>query len=295
MLWMLAASLLFATMGVCVKLAANHFSAAELVFYRGFISLVLVWLYLRHTGIAILTAQWRLHVLRSLAGLVSLVCYFIAISQIHLATAVTLNYTSPLFLALLLAWWEGEHLGRLALVAIGCGFLGVVLLLRPTLAADQLGGALFGLASGLISSVAYLQVRKLTEAGEPAGRIVYWFSLITTLAGLPWVLGVERLFDTALPTTTSRLWSADSPALWQLLGVGVFGALAQLCMTRAYAGGKTLAIASLAYVTVVFSTLYGYLLWDERLPLVAFMGMLLIILSGIMASAANVKRPTENA
>lgn len=288
--WMITASLLFATMGVCVKLAAEHYSTAELVFYRGFISWLLVWLYLRHAGIQILTPQWRLHVMRSLAGLISLVCYFLSISQIHLATAVTLNYTSPLFLAILLAWWEGERLGRLQIVAICCGFLGVVLLLRPTLAADQLVGALYGLASGLISSIAYLHVRKLAEAGEPAGRTVYWFSLITALAGLPWVLGMQRWFVDAAPSPLDQLWSADNSALWQLVGVGVFGALAQLFMTRAYATGKTLAIASLAYTTVVFSTLYGYFLWDERLPLMALAGMLLIILSGIMASAANMKR-----
>jgi drug/metabolite transporter (DMT)-like permease len=282
LLWMIAASLLFACMGVCVKLGADRFSAGELVFYRGFISLLLIWGGMRLVGLPLHTRHWRLHVTRSVSGFVSLVMYFVAISMIPLATAVTLNYTSPLFLALLLAFWQRERVRPLLLLATLAGFAGVVLLLRPTWQADQITGSLFGLGSGIISSIAYLHVRKLGEVGEPSWRTVFYFSLISTIAALPWMLTVSW-FD-----------AIDLPGALLLLGVGGFGALAQLCMTRAYKHGKTLAVASFAYSTVVFSSLFGYLLWEESLPLMALAGIALIIVSGVMATAFSRPTPPEH-
>ncbi len=274
-LWMIAASVLFACMGVCVKLGAAKFSAAELVFYRGFISLLLIYGYMRWAGLRVATPHWRLHVTRSLSGFTSLVMYFFAISLIPLATAVTLNYTSPLFLALLLAFWQRERVGKGLVLATLAGFCGVVLLLRPTWQAEQIWGGLLGLGSGVISSVAYLHVRKLGEAGEPEWRTVFWFSLVSTLGGLPWVLMAQPFH------------LADLNGGLLLLGVGGFGAAAQLCMTRAYKQGKTLAVASFAYTTVVFSSLFGYGLWDERLTPMALGGIALIIGSGMIATACS--------
>lgn len=272
-LWMLAASLLFACMGVCVKLGASRFAAAELVFYRGFISLLLLYGYMRLSGLSAATPHWRIHITRSISGFVSLVMYFLAISLIPLATAVTLNYTSPLFLAVLLAVWQRERIGWPLLLTVLAGFLGVILLLQPAWHAEQLLGGLFGLGSGVISSIAYMNVRKLGEIGEPEWRTVFWFSLISTLGGLPWVLSAG---------TFHAVQGAD----WLiLLGVGGFGAAAQLCMTRAYKHGKTLAVANFAYTTVVFSSLFGYWLWDEDLQTIALLGMALIVVSGMVASA----------
>lgn len=272
-LWMIAASLLFACMGVCVKLGAARFAAAELVFYRGFIALLLIYGYVRFHGLRVATPNWRMHVTRSISGLVALVMYFIAIGMIPLATAVTLNYTSPLFLAVLLAVWQRERVGLPLVLAVLAGFLGVVLLLRPAWHAEQMLGGLFGLGSGIISSIAYLHVRKLGEVGEPEWRTVFWFSLISTVAGLPWVLSANPFH------------AVDGPGWLLLLGVGGFGAAAQLCMTRAYKQGKTMVVASFAYTTVVFSSLFGYWLWGEELQPVALAGIGLIVASGLLATS----------
>lgn len=104
-LWMIVASLLFACMGVCVKLGSAYFSTGELVFYRGFVGLLLMALLARWQGISYRTPHWRRQLSRGLSGTGSLMCYFFALGALPLATAVTLNYTSPLFVALLLALW----------------------------------------------------------------------------------------------------------------------------------------------------------------------------------------------
>ena len=276
-LWMIAASLLFACMGVCVKLGAEQFSAAELVFWRGFIATLLIGSYVLLRRLPLATPHAGTHVARGLAGFVSLVMYFYAISVIPLATAVTLNYTSPLFLALLLVFWLKEPVRRGFYGSLAAGFVGVFLLLQPTFSQEQWQGALFALGSGIVSSVAYLNVRRLGELGEPEWRTVFYFSAMSAVGGLPWLLAASPFHAIDL-----RGWAL-------LIGVGGFGVLAQLCMTAAYKRGKTLVSASLAYSTVVFSSVFGMVLWDETLSWPAWAGTILIVASGVLATAVSLR------
>ena len=278
-LWMIVASLLFACMGVCVKLGSGHFSTGELVFYRGFVGFLMMLMLVRLQGISWTTPHWRMQLSRGLSGTLSLMCYFFALSILPLATAVTLAYTSPLFVALLLVLWFRERLGIKAFAAIGLGFVGVVLLLKPTLRADQWVGAVGGIGSGLIASVAYVNVRELGRVGEPEARTVLWFSFVTSLLGLSWTL------------LAGQLHAIDLQNAAIILGVGGFGGCAQLAMTRAYRYGKTIVSANLAYTTVIFSSLFGVALWDERLPWTSIVAILIIIASGVWVSMAS-RKPT---
>ena len=242
------------------------------IFWRGFIATLILGAYVLVRRLPLSTPHLRTHVTRGVAGFVSLVMYFYAISMIPLATAVTLNYTSPLFLALLLALWLKEPVRRGFYGALAAGFVGVVFLLQPTLAQDQAPGALFGLGSGIISSIAYLNVRRLGELGEPEWRTVFYFSALSALGGLPWLL------------SAAPFHAIDARGWLLLIGVGGFGALAQLCMTAAYKRGKTLVSASLAYSTVIFSSAFGALLWGEILAWQAWAGIVLIVASGLLAT-----------
>lgn len=280
-LWMLVASLFFASMGVCVKLGAASFSSAELVFYRGFIAAVLI-------GATIGVRRWSLrtphvaaHFRRGLSGFVSLAMYFYAISRLPLPTAVTLNYTAPLFLAGMLAVTGREKVRPGLLLALVVGFVGIALLLRPTFAGEQWGAGLVGLASGVTAAMAYWNVRELGALGEPEWRTVFYFSLFSALGGLPWMV------------TGQTLHAVGGQGLLLLLGVGGFGALAQLAMTRAYKYGKTLVSASLAYSTVVFSSLYGILIWDDQLDAFSWLGVGLVVGSGLLASQSARSAPAE--
>ena len=280
-LWMIAASLLFACMGVCVKLGSALFSAAELVFWRGFVATLIIGAYVLMRRFPLATLHARTHVVRGLSGFVSLVMYFYAISLIPLAAAVTLNYTSPIFLALLLALWTKEPIRRGFYGALTAGFVGVIFLLQPALGREQWLGAVFGLGSGVISSIAYLNVRRLGELGEPEWRTVFYFSALSALGGLPWMLAA------------SPFHAIDLRGWMLLLGVGGFGVMAQLCMTAAYKRGKTLVSASLAYSTVIFSSAFGMLLWDENLPWTGWFGVILIVASGLLATALSRRADAE--
>lgn len=267
---MLAASLLFAIMGVCVKWVSPHFSAPELVFWRGFIALLVLegWMVWQRQSFA--TPNLRAHLWRGVAGTLALIASFSAMSLLPLSTAVTLGYTSPLFLAVLLGVWLREPVPRAVQAALVLGFVGLLLLLQPTLQADQWLGALCGLICGVLSAVAYLNVRTLGRLGEPVWRTVFYFSLASTLGGLPWVLSVRE--------------HAAVPLDWLgVAGVGLCGLLAQLCLTHAYKHGRALVTASLSYSSVLFSSGLACLLWDEVLPWIAYLGMFFIVVAGIMA------------
>ncbi len=274
--WMIVSCLLFACMGVCVKLASSEFSTGEIVFWRGFVSMLMMVGLALSRGVALRTPHWRMHLSRSLAGSTALGCYFFAIGVLPLATAVTLNYTSPLFVALLLGLLFHERLNAITSCAVLVGFAGVVVLLRPTLQPEQWLGALAGLGSGAMASLAYISLRELGRKGESEVRTVFWFSLMTTAIGLAWSLFGE------LHTPTPR-------QLAPLLGVGLFGGLAQLAMTRSYRYGRTVVSANLSYATVVFASLFGMLLWDEHMPASSWLAIALIVTGAVVVSLSTRK------
>lgn len=283
-LWMLLASLFFAGMGVCIKFASAHFNIFEIVFYRGLIGMLFIYSMTRMKGVSLRTSIPMMHVWRSVVGTTALTSWFFAIASLPLPTAMTLNYMSSVWIAAfllggaLLVQGAGTSLraqGPLFLTVL-TGFGGVAMMLRPTLNADQGLGALIGLLSGLFSALAYLQVAALAKAGEPEGRTVFYFSCGAVVAG-----AIGMLFAGATP------WSGPS-VLW-MLPIGVLAALGQLCMTRAYASGATMLVANLQYSGIVFAGLFSLWIFGDQLPLVGWLGMALIVLSGIAGTVLRTR------
>lgn len=279
-LWMIAASFFFACMGVCVKLASSHYSAAEIVFYRSFINLLFMLVLIKARGIPVKTPLWRLHIQRSGSGCISLMLYFYAISMLPLASAVTLSYTSPLFLAVYLVVLGKARFRAGMIFALILGFVGVILLLRPSFHADHLLGGVIGLASGMVAGLAYFNVKELGERGEVEERIVFYFALVTTVVSAVWMAFFE-------------FHPVDWRGAWLLLGVGTFGTLAQLVMTRAYKRGNTLVSASLAYSTVIFASLFGMFFWGETLSVGAWSAIALIVSSGVFSTWFSRVNPAD--
>jgi drug/metabolite transporter (DMT)-like permease len=275
--WMVAAGLFFAGMGVFVKLVTKHYSGAEMVFYRSLFGAAAVFALARVRRLPAWSPHWRVHVGRSLIGLAGMLMLFHVIGVLTLSTATTLNYTSPLWLVVLTALLFKERPRASALLALALGFGGVVLLLQPTFAANQLLAGLLGLASGLCAGISFVTTRQLGRVGEPAWRVVLYFTLVCTV-GAGAVAAMQGLHAITLE------------GLQILLGLAACATLGQLAMTRAYAEGDTLTVGSLAYSTVVFTALLSILLWHEEVPLASWLAMGLIVVSGIVAARATSQR-----
>ena len=277
-LWMVLASFLFATMAVGIKVASGSFHTAELMFYRGVVSVVFMALVLRNRGISLKTTVPAMHVWRSTIGVLSLGTWFFAIAHLPLATAMTLNYMSGVWVAAFIVggavfYGRAERQGAL-MTTVLAGFAGVVMMLRPTLDHNQLFAGLVGLLSGLAAALAYLQLTAMGKVGEPEGRTVFYFSLGSLLAG-----AVGMAFNGVTPWTAVS-WQA---AAW-LVPIGILASLGQWCMTRAYSRGATLMVASLQYSGIVFAAIYSLVLFGDHMALLGWAGMALIIASGLTAT-----------
>lgn len=273
---MIAASFLFASMGVCIKLASSLYDTGEIVMYRGLIGVLMMAVLARGQGLTLKTAVPGMHFWRSLSGVSALSLWFYAISKLPLATAMTLNYMSSVWMALFLiggaVMLGSRRVDPRLIGAVLLGFAGVALVLRPTMEQQQLWHGLAGLISGMLSAMAYLQVTTLGRAGEPEPRIVFYFSLGGASAGL-------------LINSSVGQWHGHTlygAAL--LLAVGVLATTAQLMMTRAYGRGAPLVNASLQYLGIVFSVIYGVLLFQDHLNLMSLLGIALIVGAGLAAT-----------
>ncbi|QNP49647.1 DMT family transporter [Diaphorobacter aerolatus] len=285
-LWMVLAAFFFASMGVCIKAASPYFSPAEMVFYRGVIGMMMmVWL-ARHQRLSLKTRYPGMHAWRSLIGVASLGAWFYAIAHLPLATAMTLNYMSSVWVAVFLvgaALWTWRPspanpkppLQGSLVATIIVGFVGVILMLRPNLNHEQAFAGMLGLMSGMAAAFAYMQVVALSRVGEPETRTVFYFAAGSALAG-----GAAMLITGISP------W-ADWNTLW-LIPIGVLASIAQLCLTKAYAQARTsretLVVANLQYSGIIFGAISGMVFFGDKIPLIGWFGMFLIITSGIAAT-----------
>ncbi|MBB5391609.1 MULTISPECIES: DMT family transporter [unclassified Herbaspirillum] len=281
-LWMLVASFLFSIMGVCVKLAGDYYTTAEIVLCRGLVGVAVICGIVFVRGGTFRTPFPRDHLIRGGVGVVSLWMWFYSFSLLPIATATTLNYMSSIWIAAMLFaanWWKGAKKFEWGLAGtVLMSFIGVALLMRPSLDANQLLGGMVALVSGVLSALVYLQVRKLGLLGEPEYRVVFYFSLTGLVAGL-----AGSLFTGKIPLLHTH--SATGALL--VLAIGLTATLAQIAMTRAYRLGNTLLTANLQYTGIVFSSLFGVVIWNDAPGWVGWSGMAIILASGIFATYRN--------
>jgi drug/metabolite transporter (DMT)-like permease len=265
---MVASSLLFASMAASVGVVARELPNAPIVFFRHFIMLafLLPWLW-REGRRALETGDLRGHVVRGLAGVSAVGCYFFAIARLRLADAVLLNQSMPLFIPLVERAWLGERIPKPLWGVLALGFAGLVVILRPGTGVFE-PAALVGVCSAVFASVSQVGIRRLTRT-EPVTRIVFYFGLVGSAAALP---------------PAAWWWKAPSAFTWAiLLLMGLFATVGQMTLTRAYLHAPAASVGPFLYAGPVFAGLLDWLLWD-RLPDALFVvGATVVILAATLA------------
>ena len=267
----LGAALFFSLMGALVKKAGAELPSAVVVFFRNSLALaILIPFLLRSPGPAALkTGHFSRHLVRSLAGLGSMYLFFFTIGRLPLAEAVLLSYTAPLFIPLVARVWIGEPVPRAVRWAVAVGFAGVVLILRPG-AGVLRPVAFLGLGSGVLMAVAMVSIRRMSDT-EPPGRIVFYFSLLATVAS-------------ALPLAWT--WQTPSARAMALLGgIALLAVFGQLLLTRGYSLAPAGRLGPFSYANVVFSALVGWLFWAETFSAASAMGTVLVCSAGMLTAA----------
>ena len=267
-LLMAVSALLFASMAAMVSLAARELANAPIVFFRHFTMLVflLPWL-VRQGRRALETDDFAGHLVRGLAGVAAVACYFYAIARLRLADAVLLNQSMPLFIPLVERAWLGERIPSRLWGVLLLGFAGLLLILRPGSGVFE-PAALVGLASAVLASIAQVGIRRLTRT-EPVTRIVFYFGLVASVVALP---------------PAAYWWTSPSAKTWAiLLLMGIFATVGQFTLTRAYVHAPAAQVGPFLYVGPVFAGLLDWLIWG-RLPDALFVaGAVVVIASATLA------------
>ena len=274
----IGSSFMFASMGVCVKMVSPNLPTEVVVFFRNFFAFLTLLPLLVHTGTAVLkTDNVRFHFVRAAAGLAAMYCLFYAIAHLHLAEAMLLNYTTPLFAPLLALIWLREPVSSVLRWALLVGFFGITLILNPS--AELLRpAALVGLISGVLAAVALVTVRRMSET-EPAIRIVFYFSGFGVLV-------------TAVPL----LWAWQTPSVAQfgwLAAGGAFALFGQLLITAGYSCAPVAKVGPFTYSAVVFAAMYGWLLWGEFPVWTSVLGIALVVGAGVLALKVRPPAPVR--
>jgi drug/metabolite transporter (DMT)-like permease len=277
---MVGAALLFAAMGAAVKAAAGTLPNASVVFFRNAFGLLFLLPWLAGLGAhGLRTDHPREHLVRGVAGLLAMYCFFYAIAHMRLAEAVLLNYSLPLFMPVVERAWLGEAIPRGLWRALALGFAGIVLILKPGEGLFQTV-ALVGLLAAAFAAVAQVGVRRLTLT-EPTRRIVFYFALVSTAIS-------------ALPAAAR--WRTPRAGEWLVLAAaGLTATAGQLLLTRAYAHAAAARVGPFIYASVVFAALFDWGLWGRLPDLYGVGGTLLVVAAGVVALNLEEERALDAA
>ena len=287
-LLMLGSTMAFGMMAVLIRLATAHVPTQEVAFFRNaFGLLALLPILLRHGHAPLRTRQLPRYLVRSVIGLGSMLCGFWALGHLPLTQAVSLSYSTPLFVTIAAALWLGETVRMRRWGAVILGFIGVLVIVRPG-SADFSPGTLIAVLAAVLSALVAIQIKQLTRI-DGADTVVFY----TYVFWVPLSL-VPALFVWVWPSGIAWLW---------LVATGVFGTLGQLLWTRALRLGEVSALTPISFMQLPLVAVFGWWLFDESLDRWTVVGVAIILGSNayiahreaLLARRAATQSPTAAA
>ena len=271
---MLLATFFFSLMNLSVKFLPN-IPAVEIILFRALISLVLSYALIVNKGLNPLGNNKKFLLLRGFFGMLSLTTFFFTLQKIPLASAVTLQYLSPIFTVLFAMFFLKEKIYPIQLLCFAVAFAGVAIIQGFDSRIDTFYLVL-GVLSAVFSGLAYNSVRKLKDSDHPL-VVVFYFPLVA----LPFAT-VACFFSWKTPVGIEWLW---------LILTGVFTQIAQINLTYALQHEKLAAISGLNYLGIIYALAFGYFIFDERFNWMVLLGIFLV-LTGVLLNFF-IKLPKE--
>ncbi len=260
-LYMVLSSFFFALMAAAVKLSGD-IPTIEKLFFRNIVGFLAAACLIYRSGGSYLGNNRRHLLWRSVFGLIALFLYFYAIDNLPLANAVILNQLSPFFVLILSALFLGEKILKAQGAALALALTGVLLVIKPE-AGYTVVPALAGLFSAIFAGAAYVEIRHLRHSDHPQ-TIVFYFTALTTLASLPFLLG-------------GRFIVPSPPQFLALIAVGVFATVGQFFLTHSYRYAEAGDLSIYSYGLTIFSIMTGIILFREIPDAFSFLGVALIL------------------
>lgn len=272
---MFFSTLAFSLANVFVK-QVSHLPAMEVVFFRCLLGVAFCYYGLRRAGASVVGTNHRALLLRGLFGTTALYFFFVTVQNIPLASAMTIQYLSPVFTTIIAIFLLKENVKALQWVFYAMAFAGVVFIEQFD-ARVSLVFLAMGVVSAFCSGVAYNLVRSLREREHPL-TVVFHFQLIGLIAGF-----VFTVFD----------WKTPRGADWiYLILIGIFSQLGQIFLTHALQREKAASVAIINYTGLVYGLSIGWLVFGETQGPAALFGMMLVV-AGVVLNVLYGKRQRE--
>jgi len=247
---MLVSTFSFGLMAIAIRYASRHVPTSEIAFFRNFFGLLALLPLLLGGGKPWpRTQHLRLYLVRTLIGLASMLCGFWAIGHLPLSQAISLSYSTPLFVTVLAVLWLGEKVRARRWAAVAAGFIGVLVILRPG-SSHFSPGLLVALAAAMISAVVAIQIKQLSRTDPPDTVVFYTY-----------VFWVPMSLLTALPQWQ---WPQGAQAWTWLVATGIFGTAGQVFWTRALRLGEVSALQPISFMQLPLVALLGWWLFAEQ-------------------------------
>ena len=264
-LWMIFGSLCFGTMNALVKWTSVHADVWMIIMVRSAVIVFAVAVFAASRGISLRVNNRKTMFLRCAVGLTAMILYFTALGRIPIGQAVTLQYTAPLFVALLSGKVLAEKVSAGVAFLVITAFSGIVLIVSPELGTVE-PDTLLALGSGFFAAFAYMAVRELRTTDSPTS-VVFWFAAASVAGSV-----VQAAPD---------LFSLDTKTLAALIGIGIGAGGGQVGITMAYQKANAAWVSAFSYLTVIVATFYGFTVFGETLSIADWIGGLLIVGSGV--------------
>ncbi|MEC8531535.1 MAG: DMT family transporter [Pseudomonadota bacterium] len=272
--WMIAAAGALTAMAICIRYLPTY-SVLLMIFLRNVINLVLMTPSMVRQGKAIFrTERLGTHAIRNAFLYSGNVAWFFGVTKISLADVAALQFTSPLFTAIIAAALLGERIGGHRMVAILVGFAGALIIIRPGIIPLNIG-TLSILLAAFLYSCAHV-VTKLLSNTESGSTVVFYMS-------------VTILIYSAIPAAfvwQTPAW-ADMPAM---IGLGITGYATHYCITRSLAVGDASFVIVFEFMRLPFSVALGWMLFTEVLDAWTAAGALIIFATGYYSTVREAKK-----
>jgi len=281
-LFMLASALISALNGAVAKILGDDMSAMEIVFFRNVIGVLIILAALRHTPVSLPGGKLHLLLLRGLFGFSAMILFFYTITVIPLGEAITLNKTSPLFVAILAFFLMKERLNIYSVAALLIGFCGVVFIAKPT--GIGMGYEHFlGLLGGFFAACAYATIKRIREIYDARVIVLSFVGLGTVL---PLALFAAAPFVNP-PKALAFLFPAfhlpSSAQTWMLIMLmAAISTLSQWLLTKAYSLGRAGVVGAVSYTNIPFAVGFGIMLGDPFPDFWVWLGIVMIVTAGLL-------------
>lgn len=283
--YMLLSSFIFAIMGAFAKLASEYMSSLEVVFFRNIFGVVFIGYSLYKIPMVQKGGKPFLLFFRGLMGFLALLAYFYNIAHISLGDAVTYSKTAPIFTAIFAWFFLNEKLSFNSWIAVFIGFLGIVLIAKPTGVGFSKYDIL-GILSGIGAALAYTSIRELKNYYD-TNMIVLSFTLVGTLGPILLFVFSRYFYVAELDFMLGRFVMPSGIVWFYVIGLGILGTLSQYYMTKAYGETKAGIIGAVSYSNIVFAIVVGLFLGDALPSFMTTCGIVLIVAAGIMVAKAK--------